>query len=183
MDQATGRLDAWLKATDELREVFDLVAVEEYTRFAQWFDRLDNNHRVFVSGQGRSGLCGQMAAMRLMHLGLRAHFVGEVTAPSIRSGDTLIIVSGSGRTPISVAFAEIAVEQGAAILLITHQADSTLATMASATLALPTHGSSQFGGTLFEESALILLDSIVFDQMQRRRVPLSIMAHNHTNLQ
>lgn len=38
----------------------------------------------FFTGQGRSGLVAQMAAMRSMHLGYESHMVGEATAPSIR---------------------------------------------------------------------------------------------------
>ncbi len=41
---------------------------------------------VFVIGGGRSGLAIQMAAMRLMHLGLRVHVAGEVTAPASTPG-------------------------------------------------------------------------------------------------
>src|SRR6478609_5532890 len=46
--------------------------------------------RIFVIGNGRSGLTIQMAAMRLMHLGLRVHMAGEVTAPALVEGDLLI---------------------------------------------------------------------------------------------
>ncbi len=49
-----------------------------------------------------------MAAMRFMHMGREAHVVGEATAPSIRAGDGLVIVSGSGETAVSVNFARIA---------------------------------------------------------------------------
>ena len=40
----------------------------------------------------------KMAAMRLMHLGLTVHVVGETTAPAIRSNDLLLAASGSGTT-------------------------------------------------------------------------------------
>lgn len=43
-----------------------------------------------------------MAAMRLMHIGLDAHAVGEATAPSIAEGDALLVISGSGETPVTL---------------------------------------------------------------------------------
>jgi 6-phospho-3-hexuloisomerase len=48
-----------------------------------------------------------MAAMRFMHLGVPAHAVGEPTAPSIRVGDTLVMISGSGRTSTGAEYARI----------------------------------------------------------------------------
>jgi 6-phospho-3-hexuloisomerase len=54
----------------------------------------DRTRRWFCSGQGRSGLVAQMVAMRLMHVGFDVHAVGEPTAPSIREGDGLVMISG-----------------------------------------------------------------------------------------
>lgn len=181
MDQGRNRIGAWLTATQELSRVAAALDPPQYTQFAEHFDQLDERHRVFFSGQGRSGLVVQMVAMRFMHMGLRAHVVGEASAPSIGRGDTLVLVSGSGRTPVSINFARVARSVGAGVLLVTHQEHSELKELADATLVLPAASSSQFGGTLFEESALVALDSIVLDQMQRRQVDPATMAHNHTN--
>ncbi|WP_235584920.1 hypothetical protein [Candidatus Methanomethylophilus sp. 1R26] len=35
--------------------------------------------RIFIFGAGRSGLVGQMFAVRLVQLGLRVYFVGDMT--------------------------------------------------------------------------------------------------------
>ena len=66
--------------------------------------------RVFVLGAGRSGLALRMTAMRLMHLGLDVHVVGEVTTPAIERGDLLVTASGSGTTVLIAlgAFAPVA---------------------------------------------------------------------------
>src|SRR5680860_827298 len=58
-------------------------------------ERLHRAGRVFVLGAGRSCLALRMTAMRLMHLGLTVHVVGEVTAPAIAAGDVLLAASGS----------------------------------------------------------------------------------------
>ena len=45
---------------------------------------------------------------RMAHLGLRSHWVGEVTTPPIGAGDVLLLGSGSGRTSCLVSHAETA---------------------------------------------------------------------------
>ncbi|HKP05968.1 MAG TPA: 6-phospho-3-hexuloisomerase, partial [Microbacterium sp.] len=52
--------------------------------------------RVFVGAAGRSGIALRMTAMRLMHLGLDVHLLGDVTTPAIGAGDVLLTASGSG---------------------------------------------------------------------------------------
>jgi 6-phospho-3-hexuloisomerase len=68
----------------------------------------NRSRRWYASGQGRSGLVAQMAAMRLMHVGFDAHVVGEATAPAIGSRDGLLVVSGSGETPVTLNFPDSA---------------------------------------------------------------------------
>ena len=82
---------------------------------------------VFVAGSGRSGLAMRSFAMRLMHLGLSAHVVGETTTPRITDRDLLVIGSGSGSTPGLVVHSERARSIGAAVALITIDADSPIA--------------------------------------------------------
>jgi 6-phospho-3-hexuloisomerase len=176
------RYDSWRLAGTELEAVIRALPAEEYEQFASRFENLGPG-RIFFSGQGRSGLSAEMAAMRFMHLGLSAHFVGEATAPSARAGDTLVIVSGSGQTPVSVGFAKIARAEGARVLLVTHQQQSPLQALADGSIVLPTAGSKQFGGTLFEQSALLLLDSVVWWLMTSLVDPSATMGYNHTNLQ
>ena len=143
----------------------------------------DEERTWFFSGQGRSGLVAAMAAMRFMHLGRTAHVQGEATAPAIRSGDGLLMISGSARTPVSLHFGEIAKEEGAHLVLVTHEPDGPLAKIADAVLELPSHDSLQFGGSLFEQSALLTLDAIVLALGQEGEVPFATMKHLHTNLQ
>ena len=120
--------------------------------------------------------------MRFMHMGREAHFVGEATAPSIRKGDGLVMVSGSGETPVSVNFARIAKAEGAEVILLTHKPNSTLAGIADAVLVVPVEQTAQFGGSLFEQSCLILLDSIVLELVGRMPDAHQRMHNRHANL-
>ncbi|GAA2361179.1 6-phospho-3-hexuloisomerase [Saccharopolyspora halophila] len=123
---------------------------------------------VFTIGTGRSGLALQMAAMRFMHLGLPTHVVGETTAPAIGSGDVLVAASGSGSTARVVRAAETARKQGANVVALTTAADSALAKTATEVLVIPAADkqdfdgttSTQYAGSLFEQSVLLLTDAL-----------------------
>ena len=141
---------------DEISGVFQSV---DPAQVAALVTELRLADRIFVTGAGRSGLVLKMAAMRLMHLGLTVHVVGEITAPAIRSGDLLLAASGSGTTAGVVKAAETAAAQGARIAAYTTNAGSPLAKAASAVVIIPAaqktdHGSNlsrQYSGSLFEQ--------------------------------
>lgn len=166
---------------DEISGVLERV---DEGSFAQLTAELANtDRRWFFSGQGRSGLSAQMAAMRFMHLGNEAHVLGEVTAPSVRSGDGLVLISGSGETPVSVNFARIAKEQGARVIVLTTKPQSTLASEADVVFTIPVEHTDQFGGSLFEQTALILLDSVVLGIAATLDDAHATMLYRHTNMQ
>lgn len=138
---------------------------------------------VFVTGQGRSGLVGRMFAMRLMHLGLRCHVVGDTLTPAFRAGDCLVVISGSGRTPGSLHAARCAREQGGAVIAVTHTPAAPLAEMADLGLCVPVAGSAQFGGTRFEQACLIVMDAIVHTLARRDAGSFERMVALHANIQ
>jgi hypothetical protein len=93
---------------DENERLLNSIAADQWDRAGSL---ITNARAVFVIGNGRSGLATQMAAMRLMHLGLRVHVAGEVTAPAIgrRSSDRRV---GSGTTASVVGAADTARKVG-----------------------------------------------------------------------
>ena len=52
--------------------------------------------QVFFVGVGRVMLSLQCICKRLAHLGVNAHYVGEITEPHLNKEDLLIVGSGSG---------------------------------------------------------------------------------------
>ena len=182
MDQGPiAQSGAWLAVGREIEATLKRVDDDAFRRFVEVFR--DERRRWFFSGQGRSGLVAEMAAMRFMHMNRSAHFVGEATAPSIRAGDGLLLVSGSGATPVTIHFTRIAKDEGAEIALITREPGSPLAKLAGSVLAVPIETTHQFGGSLFEQASLILLDAIVLELMQAVPDPHKLMLVRHTNLQ
>jgi len=182
MDQLeTPRSRPWLAVGQEIADLLARIDPQAFQRVIEAFE--PQGRRWFFSGQGRSGLSAQMAAMRFMHIGHEVHFLGEVTAPSVRAGDGLLIISGSGQTPVSVGFAEIARSEGAQVILLTHKPESKLAGIADIVLPVPVQETAQFGGSLFEQCCLILLDSVILDLTARIPDAHSLMWHRHTNMQ
>ena len=123
------------------------------------------------------------SAMRLMHAGFDVHAVGEPTAPAIGEGDGLVIFSASGETAVTVHLARLAKDFGARILAITTRADGTLAGLADTVIEVPATRTGQFGGSLFEQSALLLLDAVVLALTAADPLAYSEMQARHANLQ
>jgi len=148
--------------------------------------------RVFGLGSGRSRLVMQMFAMRLMHLGLAAYVVGETTTPALQAGDLLLVCSASGETATIVLLAEKAVQLGANVVAITANPTSRLGQLAACVIWLPTPtkaetaaavASVQYAGSLFEQSALLLCDSLVLAAMQTWEIDRAALAARHANLE
>ncbi|TFD69342.1 6-phospho-3-hexuloisomerase [Cryobacterium sp. Hb1] len=147
--------------------------------------------RIFVLGAGRSGLALKMTAMRLMHLGLDVHVVGEVTSPAIASGDLLLVASGSGTTGAIVRAAETAQSVGANILALTTAPESPLGRLAAVTVVIPAaakqdHGgqvSAQYSGGLFEQAVLLVGDALFHTLWQASGATAEQLWPRHANLE
>ncbi|MEC4750638.1 bifunctional 3-hexulose-6-phosphate synthase/6-phospho-3-hexuloisomerase [Methylomicrobium sp. Wu6] len=149
---------------------------------------LDNAKRVYVSGAGRSGLVCRFFAMRLMHSGYDVSVVGEIVTPSIKKGDLLIVISGSGETEQLIAFTKKAREVGAQICLITAKSGSTIGEMSDAVFQIGT--SDQYGkvvgmpmGTVFELSTLSFLEALVSHLIHEKGIAEEVMRYRHANLE
>ncbi|MET9127110.1 6-phospho-3-hexuloisomerase [Streptomyces sp. NPDC004528] len=147
--------------------------------------------RVFVFGQGRSGIALQALAMRLMHLGLRVHVVGEATTPAIQAGDVLLTASGSGTTPSVLAAAQAALESGATVAAITAAPHSPLASLTPAVLVIPAatkrdrsgDASAQYAGSLFEQALWLTGDALFHVLWQRSGRTAEELWPRHSNLE
>jgi 6-phospho-3-hexuloisomerase len=147
--------------------------------------------RVFLLGAGRSGLALRMTAMRLMHLGLTVHVVGDVTTPAITGTDALLVASGSGSTAGVVRAAETAHGVGATVLALTTAPESELAALADVTVVIPAaqkqdHGgtlSAQYSGGLFEQSVMFVGDALFHSLWQASGLSADELWPRHANLE
>ena len=153
--------------------------------------------KVLIVGAGRSGLVGRAFAMRLMHLGFNIYVMGETITPSVGDGDLVLVISGSGSTTLPVTVAEMAKRLGAKVLVVTSHANSPLGRTADhlvvvsgremvareeeyhARQLLGEHESLAPMGTLFEDSCMVFLDSVIAELMTRLDVSDEEMKRKH----
>ncbi len=163
----------------------------DYTTFELLANELLGVQRIFTVAAGRSGLVLRMAAMRLMHLGLSVHVVGETTTPAIRAGDLLLAMSGSGTTPSVVRTAQDARRVGARVAAVTIAAGSPLSEAANLVVIIPAAtkhnlsgtSSTQYGGTLFEQSSFLAFDALFQLLRERSGQAAEELWSRHANLE
>src|SRR5215469_16398122 len=81
------------RALAEIEGVFNRLAPETTDRMCA---AILSARRIACFGVGREGLMMKALCMRLMHLGLDAHVVGDMTTPPVARGDLLISSAGPG---------------------------------------------------------------------------------------
>jgi 6-phospho-3-hexuloisomerase len=147
--------------------------------------------RIFVAGTGRVGLAAQAFAMRLMHLGLPAFWIGDVITPSVGAGDLLLVCSGSGETAPVRVLAELAAQRGAEIATVTRQPRASIGRLAGTVVCLMPAApdgsnplpSAQPMTSLFEQSLFLLFDAVVLLLMERTGQTGATMQQRHFNLE
>jgi 6-phospho-3-hexuloisomerase len=142
---------------------------EETDKFV---DLMISSRRVFLYGVGRSGLIAKAFAIRLVQMGLEVFFVGETVTPIVEEGHLVVIVSYTGETMSAIQTANIVRRVGAKVVAITANSHSKLA--AASNIVIEIHPPKDDDkkrwaplGTLFEDAALIYLDSIVAVLMEK----------------
>lgn len=174
-----------------LDENIKLINKLDIHQISSLSELIQNADKILVKGVGRSGLAMSAFAMRLIHLGYKAHIVGEITAPPITSKDLLIVASGSGNTLSVIKAAEKAKEIGAAVACFTTEDQSPLAKLSDAILMLPATNkfdysnavSEQYAGTLFEQSLLLLCDAVFHTLWKIHQLDAAEMFKRHSNLE
>lgn len=179
-----------LVANEALRSA-ERTAVASGAALDALTDAISTAERVFVLGAGRSGIALQMTAMRLMHLGLDVHVVGETTSPAIRAGDLLLTASGSGTTESVVRAARTASDVGARVGAITTDPASALGEIADVTVVVPAAqkldrsagASDQYAGSLFEQVVVTLGDGLFHALWRRSGSSADDLWPRHANLE
>ncbi|MGQ9781746.1 MAG: 6-phospho-3-hexuloisomerase [Nitrososphaeria archaeon] len=184
---------------DILRENLSQLDEENLKKFIDIL-KSHNRDKILIMGAGRSGLVGRAFAMRLLHLGFNAFVLGDTIVPSISGDDLVIAISGSGSTKLIVTAAEAAKQVGAQIVSITSYPSSPLGKLSTHVVVLKgrheistkdyfarqilgLHEPLAPLGTVFEDGAMVLLDSIIATLMAQLHVEESEMRSRHANIE
>ncbi|MHA2472141.1 MAG: SIS domain-containing protein, partial [Promethearchaeota archaeon] len=130
-------------------------------------------------------------AQRLMHLSIDSCYVSDAVTYQYTNKDILFIISGSGETTAPLAIAQKAHEIGGKIVLITSNAQSTIAKLSdyiieikakSKDVALTEKSLAPYT-SLFDISALAVLDSIGGTLMQNLGVTENDIDERHASIE
>jgi 6-phospho-3-hexuloisomerase len=177
------------RALGDLAKVFARLKPGDEAAFV---DAIVAAKRIAIYGAGREGLQMDGFAMRLFHLGLDVHLVGDMTTPPVGRGDLLIVSSGPGASNIGDALIGVAREAGAKIAVVTAQPDGRTPKRADVVFAIPaqTMADDRGGevsvlpmGSLFETAQMVLFEIIVLALRDRLGEGAETMRARHTNLE
>jgi len=148
--------------------------------------------RIACYGVGREGLMMKALCMRLMHLGLDAHVVGDMTTPPVGAGDLLLVSAGPGQFSTVLALMGVAQNAGAKTMVVTAQPDGKAPGQADVVIHIPaqTMANDRGGavsilpmGSLYEAAQLVFFDLIAILLRDKTNQNAEEMRTRHTNLE
>lgn len=178
------------KVLSEINKSFEDFTFEGYPKFLSLFEK--DGSKIVCCGAGRVGLALRGFTMRLSHLGINAHFLGETVVPKTGPGDLMIVGSGSGSTRSILKLVEIAKERGIRIGLVTSNEVSPMGKLADAKVVLSAPNKNTIGSvlgsvqpmtTLFEQALAIFLDATVLDLMNKFGETSDSMWERHNGIE
>ncbi|HYM65924.1 MAG TPA: 6-phospho-3-hexuloisomerase [Patescibacteria group bacterium] len=175
-------------AVQEVARVLEDGAAKEAERLC---DELLAARRIACYGVGREGLMMRALCMRLMHLGLDAHVVGDMTTPHVGKKDLLVVSAGPGTFSTVIALIGVARSAGARVAVVTAQPEGEAPKLADAvihikaqTMADDRGGASVLPmGSLYEAALLLFFDIVSILLRERTGQSTESMRSRHTNLE
>lgn len=173
----------------ELRTALNSI---DSAQVEQLIDAVLAADQVFFVGVGRVLLSLQAIAKRWAHLGIKTHFVGEITEPAITDKDLLIVGSGSGTTLFPAGIAQKVHQIGVKVVHIGSNPNSGLKDIAAFMVRIPVRtkyylddeiDSQQPMTSLFEQSLLLLGDIVAKMIIDRRNLDMKALWQYHANLE
>jgi len=148
--------------------------------------------QVYFVGVGRVLLSLQSICKRLAHLGIKAHYVGEITEPAITDKDLLVVGSGSGGSLFPLGIAKKAHTIGAKIVHIGSNPNSEMKAICEFMVRIPVRtknyledeiDSIQPMTSLFEQSLLLFGDVAAKMIIDERQIDMKNLWMYHANLE
>ena len=183
------------RAASELRNAATGV---DPTAIVALVEDLAQARRIVAYGVGREGLMMRALAMRLYHLGLDAHVVGDMSCPPVGPGDLLIVSAGPGDFSTVAGLVGVARGAGARTVCITAQPAAPVPRACDRVLVIPaqTMADDQARddddgapasvlpmGSLFEGAQFLVFEILILMLRDRIGASPDAMRARHTNLE
>ncbi len=177
------------KAIAELTDVINRI---DPVQVDALIEILVKANRVVLYGVGREGLMMKALAMRLFHLGLDAHVVGDMTTPPVGKGDVLVVSAGPGYFSTVEALMGVTHKAGARTICFTAQTGGKVPKSADLTVVLPAQTMADDTakptsflpmGSLYEGVQYLFFEYLVLLLRDHMGVTPEQMRQKHTNLE
>jgi 6-phospho-3-hexuloisomerase len=180
-------------ATRAAGEIRDAVAAIDPAAMEAMVTELARAKRIVCYGVGREGLMMRALAMRLYHMGLDAHVVGDMSCPPVGPGDLLIVSAGPGGFSTVNGLIGVAREAGARVACVTAEPHGSAPQAADCVFHIPaqTMASDQGAvamsvlpmGSLFEGAQYLAFELLILALRDQLGVAPDAMRARHTNLE
>ena len=178
------------RAAAELRQACSGVSEAELDSV---IDEIAKARRIALYGVGREGLMMRALTMRLYHMGLDAHVVGDMSAPPVGVGDLLIVSAGPGDFSTVLGLVGVAKGAGARTVCVTAQPDGRTPNSCEVVLTIPAQTMANDAGpapasvlpmgSLFEGAQYLTFEILILLLRDRLGVTPAAMRSRHTNLE
>ena len=178
------------RAADELKLAAQGV---DPGAMAGMVEELAGAGRVVCYGVGREGLMMRALAMRLYHMGLDAHVVGDMSCPPLGKGDLLVVSAGPGDFSTVMGLVGVAQRDGARVACVTAQAGGRVPAASDRVLVIPAQTMADDTGpavasvlpmgSLFEGTQYLVFEILILMLRDRLGVLPEAMRARHTNLE
>jgi 6-phospho-3-hexuloisomerase len=175
-----------------LEEIGAVFAKLEPNMIEPLLEEIVKARRIATYGVGREGLMMKAFCMRLFHLGLNVHVVGDMTTPPLETGDLLMVSAGPGNFSTVAGLVGVARASGARTLCFTAEPTGAVPKSCDTVIVLPAQTmandkSSSAAllpmGSLYEAVQLVFYDLVSIMLRERlNQTPLE-MRGRHTNLE
>ncbi len=182
--------DQAARAAEEIRAA---VAGIDPAQMHSLVQELARAQRIVCYGVGREGLMMRALAMRLYHMGLDAHVVGDMSCPPVGAGDVLFVSAGPGGFSTVAGLTGVAQDAGARVVCVTAQPQGMAAQSADLVLVIPaqTMANDQGAtaqsvlpmGSLFEGAQYLAFELLVLALRDHMAIAPEAMRARHTNLE
>lgn len=180
-------------ATRAAGEIRDAVAAIDPAALQGMVEDLAQARHVVCYGVGREGLMMRALAMRLYHMGLDAHVVGDMSCPPVGPGDLLVVSAGPGGFSTVEGLIGVARKAGARVACVTAQPQGPAPRAADRVFLIPAQtmandrGAAATSilpmGSLFEGAQYLAFELLILALRDRLGVTPEAMRARHTNLE
>ena len=179
-------------ADGALNELRGAVRGIDPAAMAGFVEALASAKRIALHGVGREGLMMRALAMRLYHMGLDAHVVGDMSTPPLGPGDLLVVSAGPGSFATVAALVAVAAADGARTACVTAQPAGNVPQAADVVLTIPAQTMADDRGvatsvlpmgSLYEGAQYVAFELVVLLLRERLGVTAEAMRARHTNLE